>query len=130
MRKTLLFVCRGTVNRCFGQTYVDRNFLLLYNDLWQVLPAFLSSLFMLSLFEGLQFVSDDFTRIPKIYVELRTCLPRFICEVHAQGPGMGVTSDLEKDVLSLFRWFRFFLCVEIRSETLFPLCPRYPGKKA
>ncbi|XP_050692267.1 uncharacterized protein LOC126983543 [Eriocheir sinensis] len=37
-----------------------------------------------------------------LQLDLYSCLPRFICELHAQAPGADLT-DFEKDVLNLFR---------------------------
>lgn len=39
---------------------------------------------------------------PVVHLDIMACLPRFICEVHAQPPGASM-SELERDILSLFR---------------------------
>ncbi|KAK8378383.1 hypothetical protein O3P69_011100 [Scylla paramamosain] len=43
-----------------------------------------------------------YVRTSSFHLDLYSCLPRFICELHAQAPGADLT-DFEKDVLSLFR---------------------------
>ncbi|CAL4136552.1 unnamed protein product, partial [Meganyctiphanes norvegica] len=39
---------------------------------------------------------------PVVHLDIMACLPRFICEVHAQPPGEYM-SELEKDILALFK---------------------------
>ncbi|MPC90916.1 hypothetical protein E2C01_085920 [Portunus trituberculatus] len=43
-----------------------------------------------------------YVRTSSFHLDLYSCLPRFICELHAQAPGADLT-DFEKDVLNLFR---------------------------
>lgn len=43
-----------------------------------------------------------YARTSSFHLDLYSCLPRFICELHAQAPGTELT-DFEKDVLNLFR---------------------------
>ncbi|XP_027218778.1 uncharacterized protein [Penaeus vannamei] len=46
--------------------------------------------------------SRMYVRTATFHFDLYSCLPRFICEVHAQPPGADLT-ELEKDIIALFR---------------------------
>ncbi|KAL7637237.1 UNVERIFIED_CONTAM: hypothetical protein RMT77_011949 [Armadillidium vulgare] len=39
----------------------------------------------------------------KPFISLKSCIPRFICEIHAEGHWSVGSTELEKDILALFR---------------------------
>ncbi|KAG7155132.1 uncharacterized protein LOC121855420 isoform X2 [Homarus americanus] len=52
--------------------------------------------------KSLKAKSRWYVKTPSFYFDLYSCLPRFICEVHAQASSTELT-QLEKDVIGLFR---------------------------